>query len=101
MDRTERFYKIDKMLQSRKLVPIKDFLDALDVSLATFKRDLEYMRDRLNAPIVWDRDRNGYRFEWPEESSKAPRYELPGLWFSADEAQSLLTPERLVETLEP
>jgi predicted DNA-binding transcriptional regulator YafY len=101
MDRTERFYKIDKMLQARKLVPIKDFLDELDVSLATFKRDLEYMRDRLNAPIVWDRDQNGYRFEWPDEGAKAPRYELPGLWFSADEAESLLTLERLVETLEP
>lgn len=101
MDRTERFYKIDRMLQARPVVPIEDFLAELDVSLATFKRDLEYMRDRLNAPIVWDRDQGGYRFEWPDESARAPRYELPGLWFNAAEAQSLLTLEQLVETLEP
>ena len=101
MDRTERFYKIDRMLQARPVVPIEDFLGELDVSLATFKRDLEYMRDRLNAPIVWDRDQKGYRFEWPDESARAPRYELPGLWFNATEAQSLLTLEQLVETLEP
>src|SRR3954468_10462622 len=102
MDRTERFYKIDRLLQSRHpAVPVEDFLAELDVSLATFKRDLEYMRDRLNAPIVWDRDHKGYRFEWPDETARAPRYELPGLWFNASEAQSLLALEQLIENIEP
>jgi predicted DNA-binding transcriptional regulator YafY len=102
VDRTERFYKIDQLLQSRRpgVVPIKTFLDELDVSLATFKRDLEYMRDRLYAPIVWDREQNGYRFEAREEVEGHP-YQLPGLWFSPAEAQSLLTMEHLIEGLEP
>ncbi len=100
VDRTERFYKIDQLLQTRHpAVPIRDFLDELGVSLATFKRDLEYMRDRLNAPIVWDRDANGYRFE--QAQGAAARYELPGLWFNPGEAQALLTMEHLVESLEP
>ena len=60
MDRTERFYKIDQMLHGRSVVPLGDFLKELDTSLATFKRDLEYMRERLNAPIVWDREVGGY-----------------------------------------
>jgi predicted DNA-binding transcriptional regulator YafY len=55
MDRTERFYKIDQMIHDRKLVPFVDLMAALEVSRATLKRDLEYMRNRLNAPIVWDR----------------------------------------------
>ena len=81
LDRTERFYKIDQLLQTRRpVVKVREFLDELGISLATFKRDLEYMRERLNAPIVWDRDQNGYRFEEP--AARAPRYELPGLWFS-------------------
>ena len=100
MDRTERFYKIDHMLQSRGRVKVGDFLDELGVSLATFKRDLEYMRSRLNAPIVWDRDENAYRFE-DGRAGKGPRYELPGLWFTPTEAQALLTLEHLVESLEP
>ena len=99
VDRTERFYKIDQMLQARSPVPIRDFLDELGVSLATFKRDLEYMRDRLNAPIVWDRDANGYRFE--EAKGASQRYELPGLWFNPEEATALLTMEHLIESLEP
>ena len=100
MDRTERFYKIDHMLQSRGRVKVGDFLDELGISLATFKRDLEYMRSRLNAPIVWDRDENAYRFE-EGRAGKGPKYELPGLWFTPTEAQALLTLEHLVENLEP
>jgi predicted DNA-binding transcriptional regulator YafY len=100
MDRTERFYTIDHMLQSRGRVKVGDFLDELGVSLATFKRDLEYMRSRLNAPIVWDRDENAYRFE-EGRGGKGPKYELPGLWFTPTEAQALLTLEHLVESLEP
>ncbi len=55
MDRTERFYKIDQMIHDRRLVPFAELQEALEVSRATLKRDLEYMRNRLNAPIVWDR----------------------------------------------
>jgi len=99
LDRTERFYKIDQLLQNRPAVPIREFLDSLGVSLATFKRDLEYMRDRLNAPIVWDRDANGYRFE--QAKGAGARYELPGLWFNPSEAQALLTLEHLIESMEP
>lgn len=100
MDRTERFYKIDQMLQSRGRVKVGEFLAELGISLATFKRDLEYMRSRLNAPIVWDRDEEAYRFE-QRPAGKGPKYELPGLWFSPSEAQALLTLEHLVERLEP
>ena len=100
VDRTERFYKIDQLLQSRGSVKVGEFLGELDVSLATFKRDLEYMRDRLNAPIVWDRDAGAYRFD-ADTAAKGPKYELPGLWFTPREAQALLTLEHLVEGLEP
>ncbi|MEX0959313.1 MAG: WYL domain-containing protein [Burkholderiales bacterium] len=99
MDRTERFYRIDRLLRDHKVVPIERFLDALGVSRATFKRDLEYMRDRLHAPIEWDRDASGYRLV--EAASGASDYELPGLWFNESEILALLTMERLLEDIEP
>ncbi|MDP1708081.1 MAG: DeoR family transcriptional regulator [Gammaproteobacteria bacterium] len=77
MDRSERFYKIEQMLQEHPVVPVQKFLKSLGVSLATFKRDLEYLRERLYAPIVWDRARHGYRFT--DADPHAPRHELPGL----------------------
>ncbi len=63
MDRTERFYKIDQMIGERKLVTFAELKDALEVSPATLKRDIQYLRDRLNCPLIWDREAGGYRFE--------------------------------------
>jgi len=100
MDRTERFYKIDQMIHDRKLVPFVDLMAALEVSRATLKRDLEYMRNRLNAPIVWDRDAGGYRFDTPHAEAGA-QYELPGLWFNSGEVHALLTMQHLLTDLDP
>ncbi len=99
MDRTERFHIIDQMLTSRKVVTRAQFLDALEVSPATFKRDLEYMRDRLAAPIVWDRERFGYCYDFSEPGSE--QYQLPGLWFNTSEIQALLSMDTLLENLQP
>ena len=98
MNRTERFYKIDQLLKDRKLVTFAQFQEALDVSRATLKRDLEYMRERFNAPIEYVRSSNGYRFGKPRAG---PRYELPGLWFNAAEIYALLTTLQLLGNLQP
>jgi predicted DNA-binding transcriptional regulator YafY len=99
MDRTERFYKIHQLLERKAAVRVDEFLDALGISLATFKRDLEYLRDRMNAPIEWDRARRGYRYV--AASPGMPRYELPGLWFNASEIRALLTMQHLLANLQP
>lgn len=99
MNQTERFYKIDQLLNERTVVPFKDLQDSLEVSRATLKRDLAYLRDRLNAPIVFDRDAGGYRFDrlLPQVGAQ---YELPGLWFSAEEIHALLTMQHLLANLD-
>ena len=98
MERLERFYRIQQLLKSRRYVRTQEFLDELEISRATFKRDLEYLRDRLNAPIVWDRERGGYCFGAPVHG--AQQYELPGLWFNASEVHALLTMQHLLENLQ-
>ncbi len=99
MDRTERFYRMDQLMKDRTVVPIQTFLDELGVSRATFKRDLDYMRDRFNAPIEYDRDNGGYRFS--TKTASGPRYALPGLWFNASEVHALLTMQELLKGLDP
>jgi predicted DNA-binding transcriptional regulator YafY len=99
MDRLERFYRIDQLLHERRFVPVDVFRDELEVSPATFKRDLEYMRSRFNAPIEWDRELGGYR--WGKTDPHAPKYELPGLWFNPSEIHALLTMQQLLHELEP
>ncbi len=98
MDRTERFHLIDMMLSGSGVVSFQHMLDRLEISRATLKRDLEYLRNRLNAPIVWDRDMGGYRFE--NQERVGGQYELPGLWFSAEEIHALLTMQHLLANLD-
>jgi predicted DNA-binding transcriptional regulator YafY len=98
MDRTERFYKIDGLLQAFGVVPVEKFLAELEVSMATFKRDLEYMRSRLNAPIVWSKLDGGYSYA---RGSTALVQPLPGLWFNASEAYALLMMQALLSEMQP
>ncbi len=99
MDRTERFHLIDQMLNSQRVVSRVQFLDALEVSPATFKRDLEYLRDRLAAPIIWDSELRGYRYDSTDVAEA--QYQLPGLWFNTSEIQALLSMDALLENLQP
>jgi predicted DNA-binding transcriptional regulator YafY len=98
VDRTERFYKIDRLLKDGRGVSFYRLAESLNVSRATLKRDFLYMRDRFNAPIEYDRPTNVYRFGKPRAG---PRYELPGLWFSATEGYALLTTLKLLGDVQP
>ncbi len=97
MDRTERFYKIELLIRSRECVSFAALLEALEVSPATLKRDLQYLRDRMAAPIEYDAHANGYRFgqEWRGE-----QHELPGLWFNEKELHALLTMHQMLSSLD-
>ncbi len=95
----ERMYQIDQMLAGRNAVSRQELLERLEVSWATLKRDLAYMKDRLNAPIIFDRELGGYRFDH-DRKQIGPQYELPGLWFSAEEIHALLTMQHLLSNLD-
>lgn len=78
MNSTERLCHINHLLTERRTVPLTVFLVELGVFRATFKRDMEYLRDRPNASIIWDREAPSYRFE-----QKAPdglAHELPEIY---------------------
>ncbi len=92
MDRTERFYLIDGLLRSQRQVSRQQFLDRLEVSPATFKRDLEYLRDRMGAPIEYSREFRGYRYRDGETFS------LPGFWLSSGEIHALLAAYELISS---
>ncbi len=97
MDRTERFYKIELLIRNRGQVSFEALRRELEVSRATLWRDLQYLRERLDAPIVYDRADNAYRFGG---DSRAKAHELPGLWFSDKEILALLTMHQLIQGLE-
>ena len=96
MSEIDRLYSYRALFTGRRVVPRQDILDKLEISLATFKRDLAKLRDRLNMPIEFDRDLGGYVL-----SSDQDTEELPGLWFSQDEILALLTIQNMITQLEP
>ncbi|MCD8503722.1 MAG: WYL domain-containing protein [Burkholderiaceae bacterium] len=99
MDRTERFYKIQTLLRQRRLVTMRQLCEVLEVSRATVCRDLDYLRDRLGVPVVWDVAHRAYRLE--DFEGQVDGHELPGVWFSEREIHALLTIIELMSQLEP
>ena len=99
MNQIERYYKIDQLLNERRVVSFSAMMVELEISRATLKRDLAYLRDRLNAPIIYDREAGGYRFEH-DPLPIGIRYDLPGLWFAAEEIHALLTMQHLLANLD-
>jgi predicted DNA-binding transcriptional regulator YafY len=98
MDRFDRIFELNRILQaSRHPVSRKRLQDELECSRATVKRIIEDMRLYLNAPIVYDREQNGYRYD----QSEGAMYELPGLWFNASELHALLTVQQLLADVQP
>lgn len=99
MDRLERFYRIHHLMKAGKCIPMPSLLAEFEISRATMKRDLEYMRERLNAPLIYDRDREGYRYDLEQEG--ADRYDLPGVWFSPPEIHALFVVHGLLSDIGP
>ena len=97
MTKTARVYKIEMLIRNRGHVSFQTLLDELEVSAATLKRDLDYLKDQLGAPIEYDRFLNGYRFG---EEYRGQKHELPGLWFSERELYSLLMANQLLSELD-
>lgn len=96
MSEIDRLYSYRTLLTGRRAVPRDEILSKMEISLATFKRDLAKLRDRLNIPVLFDKDLGGYRLELADS-----RKELPGLWFSQEEVLALLTIQNMIEQLEP
>lgn len=63
-----------------------------EISVKTAQRDIEFIQDRLYAPLAYDQSRRGYAYE---DAS----YDLPGSWINADDLISLLVSFRLASTI--
>lgn len=98
MDRLQRIYKLHQAISSRRHpVSCHVLQNELECSRATVKRVIQEMRLYFNAPLEYDRSRNGYCYATEEDQA----FELPGLWFSSTEIYALLTAQQLLEEVQP
>lgn len=95
MKSLQNVLRLHRLLKrSRYPVPFARVQDELACSPATVKRVIAYLRDQLGAPVERSREPPGYFY-----SDQA--FELPGIWFSADEVQALLTLQQLLGSFQP
>lgn len=98
MDRLQRIYKLHRAISSRRHpVSCQILQDELECSRATVNRIIQEMRLYFNAPIEYDRSRNGYHYA----PADGKIFELPGLWFSETELYALLTTQQLLAHVQP
>lgn len=97
MAQTERLQKIRQWLAAGRCVSRERMLRELEVSASTLKRDIAFLRERFNMPIVWMDELAGWQLD-PQQNSG--QYEIPGLWLSAEEIHALLTMQHLLANLD-
>jgi len=93
MSQASRLRDIVAILEnSRHPVTRERLLNELGVSLATFKRDLDVLRDEMQAPIVWQPGENGEQrgYVLEDKGWSSGKLGLPNAWFSASEIYALL-----------
>ena len=100
MDKFDRVYQLHHALSGRRVpIPLETLMEKLgNCSRATVMRLMAILRDELHAPVDYDKEAGGYVYR---RDGEGQAYELPGLWFTANELQALLVFERLVNTLDP
>jgi proteasome accessory factor C len=99
MDRFDRIFKLHNLFANRRTpISMEALKQELQCSRATVARALEEMEDFLGAPVEYDKKRNGYFYN--RQEGEHP-YELPGLWFSADELNGLLICQHLLTRIGP
>ncbi|HEX4871575.1 MAG TPA: WYL domain-containing protein, partial [Nevskiaceae bacterium] len=90
--RADRLFQLHRLLAGRRTaLPLQRIQEELGCSRATAVRLITQLRDQLGAPLHYDREQGGYRYEGEA------LHELPGLWLSAEEVAALLTLDALAQ----
>lgn len=65
MSQLERIHYIDEAIRKNGNVKINQIVELFEISERQVKRDIEYMRNRLDAPILYSKRYNFYYYERP------------------------------------
>lgn len=99
MDRFDRIFRLHTLLSNRRTpIPLTEIEQQLECSKSTADRIIQHLRDFLNAPLEYNREYNGYFYN---QTSGTTPYQLPGLWFSAEELHGLLVCQQILSQISP
>ncbi len=86
----ERHVDIDRRIRAGEYPSVPELAEYWEVDGRTIKRDVEFMRDRLLAPIEYDRKHKGYAYT-------EPNWGLPAISLRESELVALLLARQALE----
>jgi predicted DNA-binding transcriptional regulator YafY len=88
----ERFIWFDDRVKQKKYPNTTSLSKQFEISIKTAQRDIEFMRDRLNCPLVYDSSKKGYFYEHDT-------FSLPMIYLSSEELSSLLIARKFLQDI--
>ncbi|MBI5641504.1 MAG: WYL domain-containing protein [Nitrospirae bacterium] len=88
----ERFIWFDDQVRRKKFPNTTRLSQEFEISVKTAQRDIEFMRDRLNCPLIYDESLKGYHYE--DET-----FSLPLMYLSSAELSSLVVARKLLQDI--
>lgn len=85
----QRIIEFDRAIRAGEYPNATTFARSQEVCSRTIQRDIEFFCERLGAPLVFDRKRNGYTY-------KDPNYRLPAILLTEGELVALFVAERVL-----
>lgn len=85
-----RIIQIDKAIRECKYPNAVTLSEQLEYSVRTIKRDIDYLRDYLDAPVAYDHQKKGYFYESKD-------YFLPSIHMSEDDFFGLIVSSRVLK----
>ncbi|RUM44686.1 MAG: hypothetical protein DSY80_04125 [Desulfocapsa sp.] len=79
MSQLERIYAFHQKLKNNRFPNARTLVEEFELSRATAHRDINYLRDRLLAPLAFDSTRNGYYYT--DDDFTLPFEDSPKLLF--------------------
>jgi predicted DNA-binding transcriptional regulator YafY len=96
MDKIDRIYRLHQYFKQRRTpVDVQALIDEFECDRSTIMRDINWLKNFMGAPLANKRG-EGYYYDRQQDS-----FELPGLWLTANELQSLVAFNHLMQKLQP
>lgn len=86
----ERFLWFDHKVRSKRFPNTSALSKKFEISPKTAQRDIEFMRDRLSCPLLYDQCVKGYYY-------KDETFSLPMIYLSSEELSSLLIAKKMLQ----
>jgi predicted DNA-binding transcriptional regulator YafY len=83
----ERLFHMDSLIRNGGYPSIKTFMERFEVSERTILNDIQFFKDRLNAPLAYSRSHRGYFYtdtDWKLPAFPATEGQLLAFFLSVE-----------------